>query len=118
MEKVTGFLIIMSVLFIVGCETVTIKERVIYEDGLSVVGASVHQWTDEGYNGYATTDKDGWWSLEVPPDTRIHLCIKDPKNENELACYECGILITPALNSDVTAMINDGCDDLEYVGDE
>ncbi len=95
-----------------GCDTVKIEERVIYDDKSAVVGANVHQWTDEGYNGYTVTDENGWWSLEVPSDTRIYLCIGDPKNKDELACYECGILITPALDSNSTVMINDGCNDL------
>ncbi len=112
------YLILIAIgLISLGCDTVTIKERVIYEDKSSVVGANVHQWTDEGYNGYTVTDKNGEWTLRVPSDTVIYLCIEDPRNEDELACYECGTLITPSLSSNSTSMISSGCDDLEYVGD-
>ncbi len=109
---------LLALLILVGCETVDIEERVIYEDKTPVVGANVHQWTDDGYDGYTVTDENGEWSLLVPPDTVIYLCIEDPKNENELACYECGTLITPSLDSNHTSMISSGCDDLEYVGNE
>ncbi len=103
-------LIIMGILS-VGCESVVeIKERVIYPDGTPVKGAKVRQWTDEGYNGSTITNDRGEWALIVPSDTVIYLCIDDG---NFLACYECGILITPALDSNSTSMITDGCSDLQ-----
>ncbi len=106
--------LVLIALILLGCDTVKIEERVIYEDKSAVIGASVHQWTDEGYNGYATTDNNGEWSLHVPSDTIIYLCVDDG---NILACYECGTLTTPSLDSNVTSMISSGCDDLEHVGD-
>ncbi len=94
------FLFVISAIFLViGCEMVNIDERVVYEDETPVVNAKVHQWTDEGYNGYTFTDDNGTWSLLVPVDTIIYLCIENPRNNNTLACYENGYLFTPTLES-------------------
>ena len=109
-------LVLLLALLLVGCETVKIEERVVYEDSTPVQDAQVHQWTDEGYDEYTVTDENGEWALLVPPDTVIYLCIEDPNNNNEIACYECGTLTTPALDSNDTKMLISGCDDLEYVG--
>ncbi len=78
-----------------GCEnTVEISERVVYTDGTPVKGAKVRQWTNR-YNGSTITNNRGEWSLFVPADTIINLCIEDPKNHNKEACYEMDSLLTP-----------------------
>ncbi len=104
-ELMVVLFIVAAVLLFVGCDTVLIKERVVYEeDRMPVIDAKVHQWTDEGYNGYTTTDENGEWSLQVPEDTIIYLCIENPNNDNELVCYESGYLMTPTLESGETEM--------------
>lgn len=90
--------LLLTTFFFFACETVEIKERVIYEDGTPVVSALIHQYTDEGFNGYTFTDAEGIWELDVPPDSAIHLCIENPRENNDKICYD-GDLVTPAINS-------------------
>lgn len=91
------FIFLIMLLF-VACETVSIEERVVYEDGTPVARALVHQYTDIGYNGYAVTNENGEWSLDVPVDTLIYLCIENHRDNDAFVCYE-GYLITPTLES-------------------
>ncbi len=101
------WLLILAIIvgLLVGCDTVKIKERVVYEDTrLPVKDAPVRQWTNEGYLGHTRTDKNGTWSLTVPPDTIINLCIYDPIGQFE-ACYENNALLTPSIESESDKMI-------------
>ncbi len=101
-EKILGFvigvLVLFWFLFIQGCNSVKIEERVVYEDGSPVVGCKVHQYTSEGYNGYTKTDNSGRWSLTVPSNTVMYLCVENPLSGNEMSCFE-GVLLTPAIES-------------------
>ncbi len=101
----TVLFVIAATFLFMGCDAVTIEEKVVYIDGSPVAGAKVHQWTDEGYDGYTYTDGNGTWFLTVPPDSIIYLCIENPKDDNLLACYEEGFLVTPAVESGETEMI-------------
>ncbi len=96
---------ILAAMFLLGCENVKISERVVYEDGMPVEAAKVHQWTDEGYNGYTVTNENGTWTLTVPADRIIYLCIENPRKEDTLACYNDGHLLTPTVESKGTEMI-------------
>jgi hypothetical protein len=96
---------ILFILLLFGCDTVDIKERVVYEDTLlPVVDAPVRQWTHEGFKGTTKTDKNGTWTLTVPPDTIINLCIYDPIGKFE-ACFATDALLTPSLESGSDQMI-------------
>ena len=94
------WLMTLTLLFFVyiltGCDTVQIEERVIYSDNTPVQKARVRQWTDE-FKGGAITDENGEWSMRVPADTLIGLCIENPRNNNKESCYQ-GILITPSVD--------------------
>jgi hypothetical protein len=94
------------ILFIfIGCDTVNIHERVVYGDThLPVVNGKVRQWTLKGYKGKAITNSNGEWTLTVPADTVINLCIYDPKGDYE-ACFEENVLITPSIESGSHKMI-------------
>lgn len=91
--------ILFAIIWILtACDSVEIRERVIYgEDDKPVQGAKVVQWTDS-YRGVTKTDDNGEWTLDVPPDTVINLCIDNPRNNNIEACYEKDSLITPPIN--------------------
>jgi len=100
------FLLIVAVIFgllMNGCETVTIKECVTYEDNTPVKQAKVRQWTDTYKSSTITNDK-GEWKLQVPPDVFINLCIENPRNNYKEACYENGYLLTPSVGSGVTLL--------------
>jgi len=101
-EKIVGFaigiLVLFWFLFIQGCNSVKIEERVLYEDGSPVIGCKVHQYIEDTYNGYTVTDENGEWSLTVPEDNVIKLCISNPLNNNEMSCYE-DVLTTPTIES-------------------
>ena len=99
LDDLVVFLFILSALFLLGCNNVTIEERVAYEDGTPVRAAKVYQWVDEVYAGYTYTDENGTWALTVPADTVINLCIENPRYGNKEACYEYDILITPNAES-------------------
>ena len=88
---------LLFAIILAGCETVEISERVIYEDSTPVVDAKVIQWNDT-YKGTTRTDENGNWSLNVPPDTVINLCIENPQDNNAKCCYQEDGLLTPPLN--------------------
>lgn len=98
---------LLFIFLLAGCEdTVDLKERVIFEDGSPVKGAKVYQWTDEGlYYGTTHTEENGTWTLTVPADVFINLCIENPREKNSLACYVEGYLITPTVESGENHMI-------------
>ena len=102
-EKILGFaigvLVLFWFLFIQGCNSVKIEERVLYEDGSPVVGCRVHMYSEDTYNGYTVTNENGEWSLTVPEDSIIYLCVENALNNNEMSCYEDGILTTPTIES-------------------
>ena len=89
--------LLLLILMLLGCDNVTVKERVLYEDRTPVKRGKVIQWNDN-YKGTTYTDQDGRWSLAVPPDTLIELCIEEYERGIGKACYD-GELITPALDS-------------------
>ena len=90
---------ILYVLFMIGCQVVTIRERVVYEDETPVRHTKVRQWNDT-YSGITFTDKDGVWFLDVPADQSINLCIENPRNNYNEACYN-GLLLTPTENGEM-----------------
>ncbi len=96
-EKIIGFLIgvllLFWMIFFNGCEATKIREQVLYEDGTPVVNSKVHMYTEEGYNGYTVTDENGEWTIVVPSNSLIYLCIENPLLDNEMSCYD-GILTT------------------------
>ena len=98
-----GYSLLLALL-LVGCETVDITERVVYIDRSPVQHTKVRQWTDT-YKGATFTDENGTWSLTVPADVIINLCIENPREGNEEACYESGYLVTPTVESGEDEMI-------------
>ncbi len=97
------YLLIFSLLF-AACDTVQIKERVVYVDGQPVSKTKVRQWTDT-FKGTAITNEDGAWTMIVPADAFINLCIENPRNQYIEACYNSGYLLTPTAESGETEMI-------------
>ena len=100
-SECTAWLIILTLLFfsyiLTGCDSVRIEERVVYtEDRSPVQQAKVRQWTDN-YKGDTWTNDNGEWTLMVPADMAINLCIENPRDDNKEACFE-GILITPPID--------------------
>ena len=99
-----NFSLIVALLLLVGCDSVDVTERVIYEDMTPVQNARVNQWNDE-YNGVTYTDENGTWTLTVPADVIINLCINNPREGNKLVCFEESWLLTPTVESGETEMI-------------
>ena len=98
-------LLILISLLLVGCDTVDIKERVIHgEDNSSVQHAKVRQWNDT-FKGGTLTDSNGEWTMTVPADVVINLCIENPRDNDKEACYELDSLITPSVESGSHEMI-------------
>lgn len=97
-------IILLGLLLLVGCDTVDISERVVYTDSTPVQNAKVRQWTNS-YQGATFTNENGTWTLTVPADVIINLCIENPRQNNKEACYEDGYLITPTVESGETEMI-------------
>jgi len=96
------FVIVYGILylgFLVGCQIVTIKEKVAYEDKTPVKHAQVRQWNDS-YTGTTFTDRNGEWRLDVPADEFIKLCIENPRDNYNEACYN-GLLLTPTENGEM-----------------
>lgn len=91
-------------LFLVGCD-VAIDERVIYEDGTPVVDVEVIHSMDR-FEGITRTDNNGRWSIRLPADSYVWLCIENPLNDFELSCYN-GLLKTPAIDSGLNTLIKE-----------
>ena len=95
------FLMFLAVIFgylLNGCDTVTIKERVLYDDKTPVTEAKVTQF-NETFKGGTFTNDNGEWTMEVPEDVFIGLCIEEYERDIGKACYENGYLLTPTIES-------------------
>ena len=89
----------------IACDTVEVEERVVYgSSGEPVKNAPVRQWTDT-FIGKTKTDTNGRWTMTVPADVLINLCIFDPVQQFE-ACYTEGYLLTPTVQSKSHKMIH------------
>ena len=98
------FKLVVLASLLVGCDVVDIRDRVAYVDSTPVVNADVIQWTTK-YYGKTTTDENGTWTLTVPADVIINLCINNPREGNKRVCFEESWLLTPTAESGETEMI-------------
>ncbi len=79
-------LAIISIM-ICGCKSVEHKEAVQYENGEPVAFARVYEVGDN-YVGVTTTDDSGAWKMYGPPGIRVQLCIENPMDDYNLACWD------------------------------
>ena len=104
--KLIPFVVILcwflSLYIFTGCDTVTIEESVFYEDSTPAKDAQVRQWNDT-FKGKTRTNQHGKWTMTVPADVLMNLCIENPRNNNEEACYD-GYLLTPEVGSSIHEM--------------
>ena len=89
------YLLIFPLLILIGCETVEVSEYMMHKDLTPIVGAKINVYNKE-FNGTTTTDEHGFWSMQVPPDVVVDLCVA---YEEGKACHVMDSLITPSIDS-------------------
>lgn len=92
-------------LALTGCDTVEISERVIYEEDKTPVQFAKVVQTGYEYKGITYTDTNGEWTLHVPADAILTLCIDNPRDRNIPACFDEAYLLSPTVESGLNQMI-------------